>query len=193
MFTKFTNKFRQFWAPHGVKPPPPAITATIELGEEFHKLRARAKATQNSLLEAARDKARAEKEDAKKDAKKVSRILNSTSSLNHHYFQSKHKKQVLSAEVVQSEPEDSVIVVDEDTVMDDLVVRLILYTFFEYNLKLILEPQDAQGDDDLDSIDADAFMAEIDDAKKEKALKEKAKASSSKLAPKLVRNSSALA
>jgi hypothetical protein len=73
MFTKFTNKFRKFWVPHGVKAPPPAITATIELGEEFHKLRVRAKATQNSLLEAARDKARAEKDDAKKDAKKVSR------------------------------------------------------------------------------------------------------------------------
>lgn len=71
MFTKFTNKFRQFWAPHGVKAPPPAITETLELGEEFHKLRVRAKANQNSLLEAARDKSRAEKDDAKKEAKKV--------------------------------------------------------------------------------------------------------------------------
>ncbi|KAJ7790876.1 hypothetical protein B0H13DRAFT_2394459 [Mycena leptocephala] len=143
MFTKFTNKFRQFWGPHGAKTPPPAITATLELGEEFHKLRVRAKANQNSLLEAACDKSRAEKDDAKKEAKK-----------------SKRKKQVLSAEAVQSDPEDSVIVVDEDTVMDDLL--------------------DAQGDDDLDSIDADAFMAEIDDAKKEKE-----KASTSKSAQKL--------
>ncbi|KAJ7857220.1 hypothetical protein B0H13DRAFT_2237721 [Mycena leptocephala] len=51
-----------------------SITATIKLGEEFHKLHVRVKANQNSLLKAAHDKARAEKDDAKKDAKKVSRI-----------------------------------------------------------------------------------------------------------------------
>jgi hypothetical protein len=57
------------------------------------------------------------------------------------------------------------------------------YTLSRIILKPLPEPQDAQGDDDLDSIDADAFMAEIDETKKEKA-----KASSSKSAQKLVRN-----
>ncbi|KAJ7903982.1 hypothetical protein B0H13DRAFT_2334915 [Mycena leptocephala] len=140
---------------------PAAITEALELGEEFHKLRVRAKANQNSLLEAARDKSRAEKDDAKKEAKKVpynplvhslvKTIISSCPSARSRF---------LSAEAIQSDPEDSVIVVDEDTIMDDLL--------------------DAQGDDDLDSIDADMFMAEIDDAKKEKA-----KASTSKSAQKL--------
>jgi hypothetical protein len=73
--------------------------------------------------------------------------------------------------------------VDEDTVMDDSPVRLFIIHFRVFNLEPIPEPPDAQGDNDLDSIDADAFMAEIDDAEKEKA-----KASSSKSAQKLVRN-----
>ncbi|KAF7334082.1 hypothetical protein MVEN_02313800 [Mycena venus] len=110
MYHQFANKFRQFWAPQNPKEPPTAVHNVLLFIEDLQKLRTHAKANKAAADMAAREKHRAEKEEA-----------------------SRKKDKKSSAEVNDSEDDIEII------------------TAIETN------------DTDIQSIDGEAFMAEIEE------------------------------